>query len=249
MASKSKVKNDEIKYSTLAEDWVTPDGLMLLECWARDGYTYKDVANRIGIEYRTLIRWRDKYPKIDEALRMGREIIDYKVENALLKSALGYRTRESKVIVELNNATGELETTKRETITKDVQPSVKACEIWLCNRLPDKWKKNRDNIIEIDEEDSTIQVSVVRASKRPSEDENDKQSSKANIWNDEESDDEQDEVNDTISIKRNNEYYEKKAKGKKKTSKASNTRNKDCHSIKDTSDEIDLDYWPDDWEG
>ena len=37
---------------------------------------------------------KKQYPDIDKALKAGREIIDYKVENALLKSALGYKTKE-----------------------------------------------------------------------------------------------------------------------------------------------------------
>ena len=92
MASGSKTKNE-----CIATEWLEEDNLMLLECWARDGYTFQDIANRIGISISTLRAWRVQYPEIDSALKKGREIIDYKVENALLKSALGYHTKEVKV--------------------------------------------------------------------------------------------------------------------------------------------------------
>ena len=50
------------------EDWVTDDKLMLLECWARDGFTFKDIADRIGITDKQLGKWRREYPEITEAL-------------------------------------------------------------------------------------------------------------------------------------------------------------------------------------
>ena len=69
------------------EEWLTEDRLMLLECWARDGYTYADVAQRIGISNAQLTKWRNAYPEFRDAIKKGREIVDYQVENALLKSA------------------------------------------------------------------------------------------------------------------------------------------------------------------
>ena len=88
------------KNECIATDWLEEENLMLLECWARDGYTLQDICNRIGIAMSTLTAWRKQYPEIDKALKNGREIVDYKVENALLKSALGYKTKEVKVVTE-----------------------------------------------------------------------------------------------------------------------------------------------------
>ena len=107
------------------EDWVTDDKLMLLECWARDGFTFKDIADRIGITDKQLGKWRREYPEITEALNNGREIIDYKVENSLLKAALGYRTKEVTIITTLRNGKTVENTIK--TVTKEVHHNVKAC--------------------------------------------------------------------------------------------------------------------------
>ena len=63
----------------VASEWLEDDKIMLLECWSRDGYTFEDIANRIGISLSTLKSWRKRYPEIDNALKSGREIIDYKV--------------------------------------------------------------------------------------------------------------------------------------------------------------------------
>ncbi len=48
---------------SIADEWLEEDNLELLECWARDGYTLMDIANRIGVGRTTLDSWRKKYPE------------------------------------------------------------------------------------------------------------------------------------------------------------------------------------------
>lgn len=158
-------------YEVQSLEWLDDDKLMLLESWSRDGYTYHDIAEKIGVSDRCLSLWRKKHPEINEALNKGREIVDYKVENALLKSALGYTVKESKVIIVTDRKNGDVVTTTRETITKEVAPNVTACQVWLYNRLPNKWKRNRDKLIDMADEDQTIQVTVTRAGKKRAGDE------------------------------------------------------------------------------
>lgn len=69
------------------EYWRTTDGLILLQGWARDGLTDEQIAHNIGIRRTTLYDWKNKYPDINDALKKGKEIVDYEVENALLKRA------------------------------------------------------------------------------------------------------------------------------------------------------------------
>lgn len=237
MASEKKTKND-----CLATDWLEDDNLMLLECWARDGYTLQDIANRIGISYNTLRMWRDKYPEIKEALRKGKEIIDYQVENALLKSALGYKTKEVKVITTVRY--GKTVETVREVTDKEQAPNVSAIQCWLFNRMPDKWKRNRDQLIELDEEDTKIQVTVTRASQSAS------QSTKAQPTNGSDSEvdeDWQDEVNQSIEIRSATEE-ERKAAAKRKAEQAAQNDSNLATKVESESSDEDLDYWPDDWE-
>ena len=70
------------------KDWLEPDKLVLLEGWARDGLTEEQIAKNIGIDKATLYRWKIKDCNICNALKKGKEVIDFEVENALLKSAL-----------------------------------------------------------------------------------------------------------------------------------------------------------------
>lgn len=69
-------------------DWLEEDKLILLEGWARDGLTNEQIANNIGINAKTLYEWKKKESKIGNILKKAREVVDYEVENALLKSAL-----------------------------------------------------------------------------------------------------------------------------------------------------------------
>lgn len=231
MASEKKTKNE-----CIATEWLEEDNLMLIECWARDGYTFQDIANRIGIAVSTLRGWRAQYPEFDEALKRGREIIDYKVENALLKSALGYKTKEVKVTTTMRY--GKVVETVKEVTDREQAPNVSAIQCWLYNRLPNKWKKNRDNLIELDEEDTKIQVTVTRAS----------QSTKPNAQHDDTVDEEwQDEVNQSIEIRSMTEEEQKEA-AKKKAKAKSESSQKLSTKVESEANDEDLDYWPDDWE-
>lgn len=232
MASEKKTKNE-----CIAAEWLEEDNLMLLECWARDGYTFQDIANRIGIAVSTLRMWRMQYPDIDNALKKGREIIDYKVENALLKSALGYHTKEVKVTTTIRF--GKTVETIKEVTDKEQAPNVSAIQCWLYNRLPNKWKKNRDSLIELNEEDTKIQVTVTRASTS--------QSTKAQHDNTAEDKEWQDEVNQSIEIRGATEEERAEAAKKKAQAKDEISQNMSTKVENEASDE-DLDYWPDDWE-
>ena len=69
-------------------EWLEKDKLILLEGWSRDGLTNEQIANNIGINVKTLYDWKNKESDICNALKKGKEIVDFEVENALLKSAL-----------------------------------------------------------------------------------------------------------------------------------------------------------------
>lgn len=71
------------------ERWLEPDGLTLLEGWARDGLTDEQIAHNCGITATTLYDWKNRFTEISEALKRGKEVVDYQVENALLKKAIG----------------------------------------------------------------------------------------------------------------------------------------------------------------
>lgn len=147
------------KNSSTVDKWLTKDGLLLLQCWARD-FSLGDIANKIGISSKTLIDWRKKYPEIDKAISEGKEVVDYKVENALLKVALGYTTTETKTVISPPDKNGNRKIRVEKT-EKEIAPNPTAIMCWLNNRKPEQWKRNRD-ILQTKDEDNKITVNIIR---------------------------------------------------------------------------------------
>ena len=121
-------------------DWLTPEGLLKIEGWARDGLTNEQIAENMGVDRSTLYEWQKTYSDFSDALKRGKEVVDRQVENALLKRALGYSYKE--VTRELNTETGNLVVTKE--VTKEVAPDTTAQIFWLKNRKPKEWRDKQE---------------------------------------------------------------------------------------------------------
>lgn len=81
------------------EKWITDEGLLQLEAWARNGLTDEQIAHNMGVSTATLYNYKRNHLEILEALKKGKEVIDIQVENALLKRALGYSYSENKYML------------------------------------------------------------------------------------------------------------------------------------------------------
>ncbi|KYG28169.1 helix-turn-helix domain-containing protein [Alkalihalobacillus trypoxylicola] len=115
-------------------DWLTEEGLIKIEGWARDGLTDEQIAHNIGITKSTLYEWKNKYAEFSDALKNGKEVVDRQVENALLKRALGFHYQEE---VALPSGV--------EKVTRYEKPDVTAAIFWLKNRKPETWR-NKENV-------------------------------------------------------------------------------------------------------
>lgn len=166
MSEKEIKKHQGRKNDSKVDYWLTEDGLILLEGWARNSTTKTEIADRIGITLSTLLKWCDKYEEINRAVNSTREVVDFMVENALLKAALGYRTTEIKVTVGKKVINGETVEMLKETTTKDVPPNVNAATLWLNNRKFDDWKRNRDKVVEVDPDDQQVTITIQRGNKQ-----------------------------------------------------------------------------------
>ena len=122
------------------EYWVTPEGLLKIEGWARDGLTDEQIANNIGITAKTLYEWKKRFGDICESLKRGKDVIDRQVENSLLKRALGYKYTEITREAVKDPDSGEVEMRVTKEVTKTVVPDTTAQIFWLKNRKPDKWR-------------------------------------------------------------------------------------------------------------
>ena len=120
------------------EYWLTPDGLLRLEAYARDGLTDDDISRQIGINRATLYDWKKKYPNISDSLKRGKEVVDIAVENALFKRAIGYSYEEIK------DEQSDKDGNKRTITKKFIPPDVTAQIFWLKNRKPKEWRDKQE---------------------------------------------------------------------------------------------------------
>lgn len=123
------------------QEWLTKEGLLRLQGWARDGLSDEQMAANMGINAATLYRWKNEHCEICNALKEGKDAVDRQVENALLKSALGYKYDE----VTEERRDDMLVVTK--VVHKEVQPNTTAQIFWLKNRKRIEWRDRVENAI------------------------------------------------------------------------------------------------------
>lgn len=134
------------------EKWLTREGLVRIQGWARDGLINKQIASNMGIGLSTLKEWRQRFPEIEKVLDQGKDSADREVENALYKSALGYTVKIVKPVktkvVDYDPKTGkkirETEIWKAVEEEIHVPAQVTAQIFWLKNRKPDQWREKND---------------------------------------------------------------------------------------------------------
>lgn len=110
----------------------------MIEGWARQGLTDEQIAKNMGIGLTTLKQWKKKYQPIWTALKKGKTPVDFEVENALLKRAMGFEYEETETIIE------EIDGKQRKRIKKIKKvalPETSAIIFWLKNRMPEQWRK------------------------------------------------------------------------------------------------------------
>lgn len=120
------------------EEWISEEGLLKIQGWARDGLTEEQIAHNMGIAVSTLGNWKKSYLEILEALKKGKEVVDIQVENALLKRALGYEFVET--TRELTESGFEI----TKEVTKQQAPDTTAAIFWLKNRKPNEWRDRKE---------------------------------------------------------------------------------------------------------
>ena len=125
------------------DDWLTNEGLIKVEGWARDGLTDEQIADKIGIKRQTLYDWKKKYSVFSDTLKGAKEVVDRKVENALYRNATGYEYEEVTKEYVYNPVTGEREFVTTKVVTKNVPPNTTAQIFWLKNRKPNEWRDKK----------------------------------------------------------------------------------------------------------
>lgn len=130
-------------------DWLTDDGLLLIEGWARAGLNDEQIASNMGISTATYYDWQKKFPSISEAIKKGKAPVDLQVENALLKRALGYYWEEITTEIYKDG------TKHIKKVTRHVPSDPASMFFWLKNRKPQQWRERQ--VIETPADDRLLE--------------------------------------------------------------------------------------------
>ena len=117
--------------------------------FAAEGLTDSQIAYKLGISRSSFYNYKQQYPRFDEAIDVGRDVIDSRIENRLLELALGNYT----ITIHVTDHEGRTRTT-----VKDAIPNLKAIQYWL-----ERSDKRKGILPETKEKKTVVQISPASA--------------------------------------------------------------------------------------
>jgi len=118
---------------------------------AQLGATDQEVADFFEVDVRTIYRWKHDHDEFCQALKIGKEVADDRVERSLYQKAIGYEQEEVKIFMPAN-ADAPVYAPYRAKIAPDTTAGI----FWLKNRRSQVWRDKQDH-----EHSGTIQYEKV----------------------------------------------------------------------------------------
>ncbi len=101
------------------------------------GATDMELADFFEVDVRTIYRWRNSNEQFCQAVKVGKEAADDRVERSLYQRAVGYTFDSEKVF----NYQGEIVRAKTQ---EHVPPDSGAAFNWLKNRRGEQWREKQE---------------------------------------------------------------------------------------------------------
>ena len=117
--------------------------------FASEGMTDSQIAYQLGISRSTFYNYKQQHSRFAEAIDVGRDVIDSRVENRLLELALGNYT----ITIHVTDHEGRTRTT-----VKDAIPNLKAIQYWL-----ERSDKRKGILPEAKEKKTVVEISPAPA--------------------------------------------------------------------------------------
>lgn len=102
------------------------------------GATDREMADFFKVSESTFYLWKLEHPDFSEALKVGKESADDRVEKSLYRRALGYTHDAVKIFHDKDAGTTEV------PYVEHYPPDTVACIFWLKNRRPDLWRDKQE---------------------------------------------------------------------------------------------------------
>lgn len=106
---------------------------------AKLGATDQEVADFFDVDVRTVYRWKHDHDAFCQALKVGKEIADERVERSLYQKAIGYEQEEVKIFMPAG-----AESPVYAPFRAKVAPDTTAAIFWLKNRRSQEWRDKQD---------------------------------------------------------------------------------------------------------
>lgn len=115
-----------------------PEFIELARKHCQLGATDREVADLLGVDEATIYRWQHKHPEFCEALKVGKEVADTRVEKSLYRRAIGYTHDAVKILQ--NNGVPVI-----VPYQEHYPPDPTSMIFWLKNRKRDEWRDKQDH--------------------------------------------------------------------------------------------------------
>lgn len=139
--SRKGIPNKTNKYETIIKPRLSE-----IQKWCEEGLTNDVICQRLDIAESTWYDCQKNNAVLLELVHASKSVMDTKVENALLKTALGYDYEEIKTIIE-EDKNGK-KRTRIEKTKKHMPPNPTAQAFWLKNRKRDEWGERKEIIFD-----------------------------------------------------------------------------------------------------
>jgi hypothetical protein len=114
--------------------------------WCMQGKTNEEMCVLLDISPDTWYTYMKEHNELNDIVSAGKSVIDNRVENAVLKTALGFEYEEIKTIIE-EDRNGK-KRTRIEKVKKYMTPNPTAQAFWLKNRKKDEWGDRKEIIFD-----------------------------------------------------------------------------------------------------
>lgn len=101
------------------------------------GLTDREIAEFFEVDERTLYRWKNEHADFRQALTLGKDGPDDRVEQSLYRRAIGYSHDDFHISTYEGAVT-------QTPIVKHYPPDSTSAIFWLKNRRKDLWREKRD---------------------------------------------------------------------------------------------------------